>query len=153
MTFISERSISKGEVDLERVPFYVETYCWFCFLFRYIHTIRSGAIGYSERFYTWSSSTASSIFFVINMFLPSTIVAFCLVLGLLNGVFLKHVCLFFLFSIILFHYLFIHLIINITLLKNACKCVTTHVVPKLICCVRFFIIFNQWWQGVRESHP
>ena len=45
MTFGSDRSISKGEIDLERVPFYVENNP---ILFRYSYTIRSGAIGYTE---------------------------------------------------------------------------------------------------------
>ena len=86
-----------------------------------------------------SSSTALSIYFLV--LLPSSIAAFYLVLELLNGVFLNHV--FILFPNILFHYLLIHLSINITYLKNACRCVTAHVVLELICLVCFFIIFNQ----------
>ena len=48
---------------LEEVPFYAENY-FKLFLFRYIHTIRSGAIGYTEGLYLrQSSSPAKSIIF------------------------------------------------------------------------------------------
>ena len=73
------------------------------------------------------------------MLLPSSIVAFYFVFELLNVVFPEHVCLFFLFSIIIFHYLCIHLFINITFLKSACR----FAIIELIWRVRFFTIFNK----------
>ena len=40
--------VVKVKVDLERITCYVENYCLQLLLFRYFHTVHSGAVGYME---------------------------------------------------------------------------------------------------------
>ena len=81
MTFGSYRSISKVNVDLERVPFYVKI-LFKLLLFRYLHTIRSGVVGNTEGLHLRQNpemcvGVLHDPYFFINMLLPSSV---CLLL-------------------------------------------------------------------------